>query len=462
MRTPLDDNRHRRSAASNCSRARLFACLHRAAFTVSFLAIAGVLAVLSQRHQVAMDWTTTGRNTLSAASITLLRSMPERIRVRAFISDNEQLREATRQMLRRYQRAHQQVVLEFIDPLREPRETARLGVRNEGELVVEYAGRLENVQVLSEARLSNALARLARNDKHWAVALQGRGERETLGTTGDGLGQFTSHLRSLGMQIQPLAIGDGQAIAANVTVVIVLQPKTAWSDEDMRPLQEWIERGGNLLWLADANGAPMDALSALLGVTPEPGLLVDPSSRLNGQATPEFIVVSGYGSHFVTKDLPGFSVFPTATSLAWEAPAGWHFTGIAATGLRAWRETGDLSKALRFDAKHDTVGPLDIGLAGSRPHPSGHGEQRIVVFGDVDFLSNSYLGLGANRALGSNAFIWLNGDDDGLNIPVVMAPDLDYDPNQTARAIIALGAPIVLPLALLAFGLLRWRARRLR
>jgi hypothetical protein len=58
---------------------------------------------------VAFDWTAAERNTLSAASAQLLQNMPHRIRVRAFISDSEQLREATRQMLRRYQREHDNV-----------------------------------------------------------------------------------------------------------------------------------------------------------------------------------------------------------------------------------------------------------------------------------------------------------------------------------------------------------------
>jgi hypothetical protein len=365
-------------------------------------------------------------------------------------------------MLRRYQRAHHHLTLEFINPQREPREAERLGVRNEGELVIEYEGRHENVQTLVEAQLSNALARLARSATRWAVVLNGRGEREILGETRTGLGQFVRHLRSRGVRILPVALGSGQPIADNVNVVVVLQPTTPWSDEDFRPLKEWFAKGGSVLWLADANGIPIDALATLLGVTPEVGLLIDPASRLNGQSTPEFIVVNGYGSHPLTADLPSFSAFPTATSLAWEAPAGWRFTGIAATGLRAWRETGELTDAVRFDAGEDTIGPLDIAVAGSRPHPSGRGEQRIVVFGDIDFLSNAYLGLGANLALGSNAFDWLNADDELLNVPVVMAEDLDYNPGQAARAVIALGAPILLPLALLAFGLLRWRARRLR
>lgn len=442
--------------------APLWAHAQRLAFAVLFLAVATAAAVLTNRYHFAFDWTAAKRNTLSAASTQLLQNMPQSIRVRAFVSDNEQLREATRQMLRRYQRAHNNVILEFVNPQREPREAQRLGVRDEGELVIEYEDRRENVKGLSEAQLSNALSRLARKNTRWIGVLTGRGERDFLGETRNDLGQFARHLQSVGVRIQPITIGGGQAIADNVSVLVILQPSIAWNDEDFRPVQDWITAGGNVLWLADAHGAPLDALAKVLGVTPEAGMLIDPSSRLNGQSSPEFIVVNGYASHPLTENLPSYSAFPTATSLAWEAPKGWRFTGLAASSMRSWRESGDLTQAVRFDAATDTRGPLDIALAGSRAHPSGDGEQRLAVFGDVDFLSNAYLGLGANRAFGTHVVNWLNVDDKLLAVPVVMAEDLNYDPDQLARAAIALAAPIILPLGILVFGLLRWRARRLK
>ena len=40
-----------------------------------------------------------------------------------------------------------------------------------------------------------------------------------------------------------------------------------------------------------------------------------------------------------------------------------------------------------------------------------------------------------------------------------MAPDLDFAPSRAARAVIALGAPVLLPMVLLAVGLARWRRR---
>ena len=53
-------------------------------------------------------------------------------------------------------------------------------------------------------------------------------------------------------------------------------------------------------------------------------------------------------------------------------------------------------------------GPLDLGFALSRlsPRPDRR-EQRAVVIGDGDFLSNRFLGNGGNRELGQRVFNWL-------------------------------------------------------
>ena len=442
-------------------RGRLAALLHRVLFGVLFLAAMGLLMVLSQRHSRAWDWTASARNTLSAASVQLLTRMPERIRVRAFVSADARLREGIRQLLARYQRAHPHVALEFVDPIREPREAQRLGVRQSGDLVIEYLDRRELVRGLTETSLTSALARLARNTTRWVAVSAGAGTRDLLGGERRDLGQFTQHLKSLGLQARPLALDTVAAVPDNVDVLVLLGPRGAWPEQALARVAAYLERGGNLLWLADPDAPPADALATRLGVLPQPGLIVDPSSRLQGQAAPEFIVVQGFASHPVTAGLDGFVAFPTATSLSWEARDGWKVHGIAASGLRSWRETGNLERAVSFDAQVDEPGPLDLAVALQRPRADG-AEQRVLVFGDADFLSNAYLGLGINRTLGSNALNWLSADDVLVDVPVVMAPDLDYAPSQAARAVIALGAPVALPVLLLVAGLLRWRRRRHR
>lgn len=449
------------STAPGPQRARLAARLNRAVFSILFLAAIGLAMALSQRYSLAWDWTASARNTLSAASVQVLARLPGRIHVRAFVGADARLREAVRQMLARYQREHPQVVLEFVDPAREPRAAERLGVRQEGELVIEYAERRENVRGLSEAVLTTALARLARESTRWVAVSAGAGERDLLGSARRDLGQFARHLETLGVRMRPLPLGEVAAVPDNVDVLVLLGPRGAWPEHALDRVAAYLERGGNLLWLADPDSPPAPSLAEQLGVLPQAGMLVDPSSRLQGQSTPEFIVVRGFASHPVTDALDGFAAFPTATSLSWEAHDGWTVHGIAASSLRSWRETGDLQRAVSFDASHDEPGPLDVAVAVQRTHAGG-GEQRVLVFGDADFLSNAYLGLGSNRTLGSNAMNWLSTDDALVDIPVVMAPDLDYAPSQAARAVIALAAPVVLPALLLLAGLVRWLRRRHR
>jgi ABC-type uncharacterized transport system involved in gliding motility auxiliary subunit len=122
-----------------------------------------------------------------------------------------------------------------------------------------------------------------------------------------------------------------------------------------------------------------------------------------------------------------------------------------------------------FDVGKDVVGPLTIGYAMSRevtPDPVATGDanptkhQRVMVIGDGDFLSNSYLGNSGNLDLGLRLFNWLSGDDRLVNIPARTAPDATLDLSRTATLLVGLGFLVALPLALLATGAAIWLKRR--
>ena len=87
-------------------------------------------------------------------------------------------------------------------------------------------------------------------------------------------------------------------------------------------------------------------------------------------------------------------------------------------------------------------------------------EQRIIVVGDGDFLSNAYLGSGSNLALALNIFNWLANDETLIDIPVRSAPDLDFELSRTTAVLIRIGAMFGLPALLLGTGFFIWRRRR--
>ena len=113
----------------------------------------------------------------------------------------------------------------------------------------------------------------------------------------------------------------------------------------------------------------------------------------------------------------------------------------------------------------EQLGPLTIGLALTKviknsSETAKPRQQRIVVIGDGDFLSNAYLGNQGNRDLGYNILNWLSHDDNFIAIPVAVTPDKELTMSKTMGVIIALVFLIILPLLLLASGTYIWLKRR--
>ena len=90
------------------------------------------------------------------------------------------------------------------------------------------------------------------------------------------------------------------------------------------------------------------------------------------------------------------------------------------------------------------------------------GEQRVIVIGDSDFLSNAYLGNGGNIDLGLNLFNWLNHDDQFITITARTASDINLELGKVAQILIGFGFLFGLPLLLLASGFSIWWRRRNR
>ena len=139
------------------------------------------------------------------------------------------------------------------------------------------------------------------------------------------------------------------------------------------------------------------------------------------------------------------------------------------TSEHSWSETGVLAGEIDFDASQDISGPLTLGVGITRTLDSEkepeHSElplreQRVVVIGDGDFISNAYLGNGGNLNLGMNIINWLSRDDQLLSIPARTAPDTSLDLSKTDSVIIGFGFLLALPLLLLTTGLVIWLKRR--
>lgn len=434
------------------------------------VAVAVALAFLSTRFGFQRDWSHAHSASLGAASVSLLKTLDAPVEIVSYASRQGGLRAVIADFIERYRRVKPDLSLRFVDPDADPDAMRSAGVRVDGELDIRYNGRSERLKVLSEAEFSNALLRLSRARERIVAFLEGEGERQPLGKANADLGQFVAALADRGVRAVPLPLANTGTVPDNTDLVVIANPQVALAPAVSAELVDYVARGGGLLWLAEPDEkSGLDDLAQALGIRVLPGTVVDGGGQAFGLADPSFIAVDQYPSHAITRDFNLTTLFPQATALAQLAGAHWDTHAIVRSSAKSWNETGHIPKAgehadtIRQDADDGEIaGPLDLGFALTRLSPRpGKREQRVVVMGDGDFLSNTYLGNGGNRELGQRVFDWLLGDDAQIAVADTSAPDRQLNLSQAALGTISLGFLLGLPLLLaLVGGTIWWRRRR--
>ena len=193
-------------------------------FSLLFLAIVGLLGWLSTKYPAQFDWTANSRHTLSEASRKTLDLLKGPVAITAYAREKQQTRDHIRDQVDRYTRFKKDLTLKFINPDTQPDKVREMGITVDGELVVEYQGRVEKVQEAGESALTNALQRLASAKERVVVFLEGHGERSPQGQGNHDLGQFADELERKGMTVSMVNLAANPAIPDNTDVLVLAGP----------------------------------------------------------------------------------------------------------------------------------------------------------------------------------------------------------------------------------------------
>ncbi len=424
--------------------------------------VLGLLAWLSQKHAVEYDWTANGRHTLSQASRDLLTQMPDPIEITSYARENSLLRDAVKKFIGKYQRHKSDIVLHFVNPDAVPDEVRNLGISVDGELIVHYQDRSEHVTSDKEQVLTNALQRLARNQEKWIAFVEGHGERSALREANHDLSEWVKQLQNKGYRAQPINLTETQTIPDNTSILVIAGPRIDYLPGELEIINNYINNGGNLLWLHDPGSMhKMEPLAEQLGISFYPGAVIDYAGQLIGINDPTIALVTNslYPPHPVTENFEFTTLFPMAGAIKTLESDKWTSKPILTTGDHTWNEAGKLAGAVEYNEDVDTLGPLTIGLSLERELQSEEGDervtnqQRIVVIGDGDFLSNTYLANSGNNELGNRIINWLSSDDEFISIPPKVAKDTQLNISPTVLGVIGIGFLFVIPAALIVIGI---------
>ncbi len=435
-------------------------------FVILLIVLVGLAAWLTSRIRLSYDWTQAGRNSLTRASRKIVRSLPDRIEILAFARREDPLRPAIRHLIDRYRRVDPKMGLRFINPDIHLAEVRKLGIEADGELVIRYDGRRENLTTLSQKSITDALFRLGRNQNLWVRFVTGSGEPSITGTRPGDLGAFAKSLKREGFKLKQIDLAT-QPVPPDTALLVLANPTARLLPAEVHTLIRYVNQGGALLWLMEPG--PLEGLAPLartLGIRLLKGVIVDATSRLFGISNPVWLVLTAYPENPVTESLKAETLFPDAGALGIRPESHWsHETLIKSRPLPvSWLETGSLKGTLVFNPRiGDRAGPLPIGMLLTRSKlPQHPGLERVAVVANTDFLANAFLNEGGNQTLGLNLFNWLTRQSADLKLHEPTSSDRTLTLTSFDEGLLGLGFLLLIPALLFGLGLWTWIRRRRR
>ncbi len=481
--------------------------------TLAVLAILGLINFLGTRYHLRADLTEAQLFTLAPQSRELVKVLPQPVKVWVFdINQNPQDRE----LLENYQRQSSKFKYEYIDPQTRPGLAEKFGVKDYGEVYLESGDKRQLVQTvnqnerLSEIRLTSRLQQLTSSTTAKVYLLQGHGERQL----SPGKGAISQAVQGLGdknFTTSPLNLGETSKVPQDAAVVIVAGPKRGLFEGEVKALQDYLNRGGNLLLMIDPNTDPkVDSLLQEWGVRLDNRLAVDVSggSVGLGPATP---LVTEYGQHPITQDFDnGNSFYPIVRPLEITSVPGVQATPLLRTKPypNSWAESDLQSEKLEFNEGKDLKGPLTLGVALTKkqaakststspatptplpspttqskasptppappaspappaptpsPTPSSQTatESRLVVLGNSDFATDGLFQQQLNGDVFLNSVTWLSQQDQQpLSIRPKEPKNRRITLTTTQGNFLILSSLLLLPLIGFAIAIIIWWKRR--
>ncbi|MEO6423432.1 MAG: GldG family protein [Candidatus Nitrotoga sp.] len=433
------------------------------AFTALLLAALVSLYQFAARHPLKWDATQNTGNSLADSSVNILKQLQGEIKLTMYVTGQDanlgDMHRLTRDFVALYQRYKPDISLTFVDPVKQPEVARKVNIKVNGEMLVEYGGKREHLTMLNEQALTSVLLRMAHTKNQLLMYLDGHGERNLEGIANHDLGEFGKRLQQNGFHLNSLNLTLAQEVPNNASMLIITQPQIDLLQGEIDKLLHYIDNGGNLLWLVDAE--PLHGLERLtekLDIILTPGIVIDPiaAEEMNIPAT--WALGAGYPPHAITLNFNLTTVFPFARAIDWEENTVWKRTMLVEAAPRGW-VSRDISQGKpHFNKTLDVPGPVTIALALQRN--INDREQRIVIVGSGSFLANAYSGNGGNLDLGVNMTNWLGNEEVLITTQPRAVKDGAITLSKTYLTMISGSFLIAVPLLLMLAGALQWWRRR--
>lgn len=270
-----------------------------------------------------------------------------------------------------------------------------------------------------EAEISAALKRISMTLPHVGF-LVSHGERSSIREGGRDYNRFSwdkmyrHGLINNGFEIEEVTLNN--PLPANMDILIISDMRTALNEQEMVHFREYVNRGGNVFILGSTTRQEnMNPLLAEFGVQFMPGQLVQISDHHDANiVTSSMTKESGQLTYFYEALFhnPQYTFpMPACVGIEYVESKGYKVIPVLSTPTKnSWNElqtTDFIDEKTTLDSLSGEVEKPNItGIALTREVEGK--EQRILILGDADCISNLELGRG-RAGIKSMAFTFLNG-----------------------------------------------------
>jgi hypothetical protein len=478
---------------------RPWALAYHAGIVLVALALTMLANVALGLHEAHLDLTRERAFTPSADAEAVVRSLAQDVKLTYFFHAADPNGRRAKALLEILGRQSPRLQVRTVDPDKQPRLAETYGIRLYNAAVLESAGRRVQVMGTDENDIALGILRLLRERVTAVCFVEGHGEYpfdnfefhthvETLQahTHGDkgssviqmpghGAGRLRRALEALGLEPRKIIPAMLSSIPDDCAALIAVNPRTTYLPAESELLARYLARGGSALLLYDLGFVIEPGLGRLLarvGVSLPQEIVIDPLDHYSTDR--ESVAVPVYEPHRITERI-ALTFYPGIRPIRLAPPPpGVTVTPLFQSSRDSYTRAVQAAESREVAAAPapDRAGPegpgrrvLAVAVEGTWPAGgSAVGTVsrpfRMVVVGDADFASNSFLPYMSNGDMAVSMVRWLVREDRG---PVVRAgvplPPLVLLTGQQMRSIF-LAVEVALPLAVIAVGAVVWWRRR--
>jgi len=455
----------------------IFAC----ALIIALVVINYVIAVKS----LTFDVTKFKTNSLTQASLNLLKEINFNVNIKAFYPDSDQRR--IRILLKRYSKRNKNIEVEFIDPIKKPLVAEEYDVSQPRTIIFESKIKQSRLNPISsgsrhtERNISIALYRLLTDQTNTVYFTTGHGELGILDTKPDGLSIIKEQLIEQNFIVENVNLLEEAKVPDDCSILVIAGPSVKFTDEEIVIIKDYLDNEGSIfLMLNPRVDANLDKIAKSHGIRFGNDYIYETSSEMTTSqyGGPIAPFCSAQDSSEITDNLPNQNfIFPFVRSInpvILTQSLKVNITRLLASSEHSWAET-DLESVLPSNQKprrdeDELKGPITVAVLTQREFELPDSLKSInrqstiarsAFFGSSQFLKNSIVTpFDSNINLALNTFNWITSNENIIDVTPNISVFTPVELTRSERKTLTWLTLVIFPLSILMIGIVVWLQRR--